>query len=476
VNLGDPTALTLRQAASALAERRLSAEALVDACIDRVERLQPKLNCFIRTTADQARAKARTADLAVKAGHITGPLHGVPLAHKDMFYRVGEVCSCGSKIRADFVPNRTATVLKRLDAAGGIELGRLNMAEFAMGPTGHNDYFGRCRNPWNPDYITGGSSSGSGAAVAAGLVFGALGSDTGGSVRLPAAACGVVGIKPTLGRVSRYGAMPLSQSLDCVGVLARSVGDCARLLSIIAGADSNDGLASRHPVPDYEQGLDQAADTRSLAGMTIGVPDRYYYDGIDNEVSELLAASRSALENRGATIVDVPVGDHGAVNDLSDAILWPEGATLHLPWLRDRPRDYAPQTRARLLVGLAVPATLYAEAVRARTHLLETLLQRTFSKCDVLHVPVLKRPVPTAAETDVGGGAAMHETLGQIVASTRPFNYFGLPALSVPIGITRNGLPQAMQLVARPFREDLLFYAGAAYEAAVGKHAERPSL
>jgi aspartyl-tRNA(Asn)/glutamyl-tRNA(Gln) amidotransferase subunit A len=201
--VNDPTALTLREAAVAISQGRLRAEALIDACLDRVERLQPTLNCFIRMTADQARAKARAADLAVKSGRSLGPLHGLPLAHKDMFYRAGEVCSCGSKIRADFVPDHTATVLTRLDAAGGIELGRLNMAEFAMGPTGHNDHFGRCRNPWNTDHITGGSSSGSGAAVAADLVFGALGSDTGGSVRLPAAACGVVGIKPTLGRVSR---------------------------------------------------------------------------------------------------------------------------------------------------------------------------------------------------------------------------------------------------------------------------------
>jgi aspartyl-tRNA(Asn)/glutamyl-tRNA(Gln) amidotransferase subunit A len=474
--VNDPTALTLREAAVAISQGRLRAEALIDACLDRVERLQPTLNCFIRMTADQARAKARAADLAVKSGRSLGPLHGLPLAHKDMFYRAGEVCSCGSKIRADFVPDHTATVLTRLDAAGGIELGRLNMAEFAMGPTGHNDHFGRCRNPWNTDHITGGSSSGSGAAVAADLVFGALGSDTGGSVRLPAAACGVVGIKPTLGRVSRYGTMPLSHSLDCIGVLARNVGDCARLLSVIAGADAQDGMASRLPAPNYESGLDAAADAGSLAGLRVGVPNRYYFDGIDREVADLLAASRTILEKRGAKIIDVPVGDHGAINDLSNAILWPEGAGLHLQWLRDRPQDYAEQSRARLLVGLGVPATLYVEAVRARAPLLEEFLSETFSKCDVLHVPVLKRSVPTAAETDVGGSAGMAAVLGQIVANTRPFNYLGLPGLSVPIGFTRNGLPQAMQLVARPFREDLLFRVGAAYEAGSGRRAERPLL
>jgi aspartyl-tRNA(Asn)/glutamyl-tRNA(Gln) amidotransferase subunit A len=465
----DPTTLTLRRAAGAIAQGRLHAEELVEANLDRIQRSQPKLNCFIRTTAEAARTGARAADAAVKAGRSLGPLHGIPLAHKDMFYRAGEVCSCGSKIRADFVPDHTATVLTRLGDAGGIDLGRLNMAEFAMGPTGHNEHYGRCRNPWNPDYITGGSSSGSGAAVAAGLVFAALGSDTGGSVRLPAAACGVVGIKPTLGRVSRHGTMPLSHSLDCIGVLARSVGDCARLLSVIAGADDCDGAASRQAVPDYERDLDDAATAGALAGTRIGVPDRYYCDGIDDEVAQLLAASRAVLEKRGAKIVDVPVGDHGAVNDLSNAVLWPEAATLHLPWLRDRPLDYAPQSRARLLVGLGVPATLYMEAVRARAQLLNELLRQTFSSCDVLHVPVLRRPVPTAKETDVGGGADMAKVLGQIVANTRPFNFFGLPALSVPIGLTRNGLPQAMQLVARPFCEQLLFRVGTAYEAAAGR-------
>jgi aspartyl-tRNA(Asn)/glutamyl-tRNA(Gln) amidotransferase subunit A len=472
----DLTALTLRDAASAIADGKLRAEALVEACLDRVERWQPVLNCFIRVAAEAARTQARAADAELKAGRTRGPLHGVPLAHKDMFYRAGEICTCGSKIRADFLPDHTATVLTRLDAAGAIELGRLNMAEFAMGPTGHNDHFGRCRNPWNPDYITGGSSSGSGAAVTAGLVFGALGSDTGGSVRLPAAACGVVGIKPTLGCVSRYGTMPLSHSLDCIGVLARTVGDCARLLAVIAGRDARDGMSSRRSAPDYERGLGEAGSPGSLAGLTIGVPDRYYFDGIDPEVADLLAASRTVLEKCGAKIVDVPVGDHGAISDLSNAILWPEAADLHLPWLRERAQDYAKQSRARLLVGLSVPATLYAAAVRMRATLLDEVLRETFAGCDVLHVPVLKRPVPTAAETDVGGGAAMQEVLGQIVANTRPFNYLGLPGLSVPIGFTRNGLPQAMQLVGRPFREDLLFRVGAAYEAATGGAAARPPL
>ena len=217
--------------------------------------------------------------------------------------------------------------------------------------------------------------------------------------------CGIAGIKPTLGRVSRYGAMPLSQSLDCIGVLARSVGDCARLLSVIAGADDRDGMSSRQPVEDYERGLEDAAGSGALAGVTIGVPDRYYYDGIDPEVAELLAASRALLEKRGAQIVDVPVGDHGMINDLANAVVMAGGADLHLPWLRERPQDYSPQVRARLLAGVGLPATLYLQALQARSRLLDEVLRETFAKCDVLHIPVLKRPVPTAAETDVGGVA-----------------------------------------------------------------------
>jgi aspartyl-tRNA(Asn)/glutamyl-tRNA(Gln) amidotransferase subunit A len=472
----DPAVQTLREAATAIARGTLRAEALLEACLDRVARAQPKLNCFIRLTTDTARQAARAADAAVKARRTLAPLHGIPLAHKDMFYRAGEVCSCGSKIRADFLPDRTATVLARLDAAGALDLGRLNMAEFAMGPTGHNDHFGRCRNPWNLDYISGGSSSGSGAVVAAGLVFGALGSDTGGSVRLPAAACGIVGIKPTFGRVSRYGCMPLSHSLDCIGVLARSVGDCARLFSVIAGADVHDAMSAAVAAPDYERGLDEASQPGALGGVTVGIPDRHYYEGVNDEVGTLLAASRAVLEARGAKIVDVEIGDHGAISDLSSAVLWSEALDLHLPWLRARPQDYAAQTRARLLVGLGVPAALYLGAVRARTRLLEELLRGALAKCDVLHVPVLKRSVPTAAETDVGGSAAMGDVLGQIVANTRPLNYLGLPALSVPIGFTGNGLPQAMQLVARPFREHLLFRIGAAYEAASRRPASLPPL
>jgi aspartyl-tRNA(Asn)/glutamyl-tRNA(Gln) amidotransferase subunit A len=300
------------------------------------------------------------------------------------------------------------------------------------------------------------------------LVFGALGSDTGGSARLPAAACGVVGLKPTQGRVSRYGTLPLSHSLDCIGILARSVGDCARLLSVVAGADPKDRASSAAPVLDYERALARADEPQALGGVRFGIPSRYYFDGVDPEVAALIDTSRRILEAKGAKFVEVAVGDHASVNDLSNAVLLPEVAAIHRPWLRERPGDYSPQVRARMLVGFGVPATLYVEALRARAQLLDELLHGAYADCDVLFTPVMKRAVPTAAESDVGGGARMQQVLGQIAANTRPINYFGLPAISVPIGLTQNGLPQGMQLIGRPFREDLLLRIGAAYEAAAG--------
>src|SRR5579859_4130641 len=231
--------------AAAIRARKISAREATQACLAALEAAQPRLNTAIRFDAEDALAAADAADRALARGQPAGPLHGVPLAHKDMFYRKGKVATCGSKIRRDFVADKTATVLQRLDAAGALQLAALNMAEFAYGPSGHNEHFGHCRNPWAPDHITGGSSSGSGAAVAARLVFGALGSDTGGSIRLPASICGVTGLKTTYGRVSRAGAMPLSFSLDTVGPLTRSARDAARFLKVIAGHDPKDPTSSR---------------------------------------------------------------------------------------------------------------------------------------------------------------------------------------------------------------------------------------
>ena len=460
--MADAAELTLVEAAEAVRAGRISARELAEACLARIERLQPTLNAFISVDAEGALAAADAADAARARGEGLGPLHGVPLAHKDMYYRAGKISTCGAKIRKEFRPDYTATAIERLERAGALHLGGLNMSEFAFGPTGHNAHFGPARNPWNPEHVTGGSSSGSGSAVAGRLAYGALGSETGGSIRLPAAFCGLAGIKPTQGRVSRYGAMGLSFSLDCVGPLARTVRDCARLLAVVAGRDDNDPTSSTMPVPDYEA----ATVGAEVRGLRVGVPKSYYYEGVAEEVNSLLQASLRRLSELGAEIVEVDIPDQDRLSDLMNVVMGPEAATLHGAWLKERPEDYGAQVRARIEPGLAVPATWYLHALQIRPEMTRRFVEAAFGRCDVLHAPVLNMPVPTIAETDVKDSAEFPTVLARMTRCTRPINYLGLPSLSVPAGFTGNGLPTAFQLIGPPFAEALLFRIGAAYEAA----------
>src|SRR5688572_2537491 len=269
----EPALMSLTAVAKAIAAKTVSSREVTKSCLDRVAQWQPRLYAFMAIETDKALAAADAADAALAKGKSAGVLHGVPLAHKDMYYDEGHVVTCGSKIRKDYVATTTSTALQRLKDAGTVRLGSLQMVEFAYGPTGHNPHYGAVRNPWNVDHITGGSSSGSGSAVAARLTFAALGSDTGGSIRLPAHFCGVTGLKTTVGRVSRAGAMPLSQSLDTVGPLAQTAEDCALLLSLMAGADPEDPTAIAGSLPDY-----MAATRESIKGLTIGVPTAFYVD------------------------------------------------------------------------------------------------------------------------------------------------------------------------------------------------------
>src|SRR6266702_5514725 len=287
----EPALMSLRSVAKAIAEKRFSSREATQSCLDRIAQWQPRLNAFMAIEAEAALAAADAADAALAKGSKRGVLHGVPLAHKDMYYEAGKVVTCGSKIRRDFVATTISTALQRLKDAGTIRLGSLQMAEFAYGPTGHNSHYGSVHNPWSVDHITGGSSSGSGSAVAARLTFAALGSDTGGSIRMPAHFCGVTGLKTTVGRVSRAGAMPLSQSLDTVGPLARTAADCAMLLALMAGTDPEDLTASVTPVADY-----MAATRGSMKGLRIGVPTAFYGDDLDPEVARVLDETIATLK------------------------------------------------------------------------------------------------------------------------------------------------------------------------------------
>ncbi|WP_158668369.1 amidase, partial [Bradyrhizobium guangdongense] len=312
----EPASMTLAEVARAIAMKHLSSHEVTRALLHRIAQWQPHLNAFMSIEAEAALKAADAADAELAKGNVRGPLHGVPLAHKDMYYDAGHVATCGSLIRRDFVPTVTSTALQRLKDAGQVRLGTLHLAEFAYGPTGHNAHYGPVRNPWNVAHITGGSSSGSGSAVAARLTYAALGSDTGGSIRMPAHFCGITGLKTTVGRVSRAGAMPLSQSLDTVGPLARTAEDCALLLALMAGPDPADSTCSHEPLSDYV-----AATKGSLGGLRIGVPTSFYVDDLDSEVARVLDETIAVLEREGADIVKVELPDQRQLSSASQLVL-----------------------------------------------------------------------------------------------------------------------------------------------------------
>ncbi len=469
--MNDLAKLTLIEAATAVRRRKVSSVELTRACLEQARRVQPKLNCFIAIEEEDALKAARRADRLLARGARVGPLHGVPLAHKDMYYRAGKVSTCGSKILKDYRPAVTATVIERLECAGAIWLGNLNMSEFAANPTGHNDHWGHCRNPWNPEHITGGSSSGSGSAVGARACFGALGSDTGGSIRLPAAACGVVGLKPTHGRVSRYGVMPRSWSQDTVGPLARTVADCARVMRVIAGADPKDTTCSTQPVPNYEKALDGP-----IKGLRIGLPTNFYYEGTTEDVRRLMETSLAVLSSLGARVVEVEVPDPALLFQLSNAVTISEAAVIHGRWIRERPQDYSMYVRSRIEPGLSIPATAYLEAQNLRTRYLDEFMRTVFSKVDVMHTPVMVLPPPTIAETEPRMAGDVQAVVGRISRNTRPTSYLGLPGLSVPAGFSGKGLPVAFQLCGPPFSEALLFKVAHLYQRETDWHARVPDL
>lgn len=464
----EPALLSLSEVAQAIAQKRCSSREVTQSCLDRIAQWQPRLNAFMAVEAEAALAAADAADAALARGERRGALHGLPLAHKDMYYDAGRVVTCGSKIRREFVAMTTSTALQRLKEAGTIRLGSLQMAEFAYGPTGHNAHYGPVHNPWAVDHITGGSSSGSGAAVAARLTFAALGSDTGGSIRMPAHFCGVTGLKTTYGRISRAGAMPLSQSLDTVGPLARSAEDCALLLGLMAGEDPEDPTAIAGPVPDY------AAATRgSIKGLSIGIPSAFYVDDLDPEVARILDETTAVLKREGADIVQVELPDQRQLSAACQIVLAAEAAAFHKRWLIERPPDYGPQVLMRLQNGLAIPAVLYLEAMRWRGAALSAHLAAV-AGVDAVIAPVAPVAAPTIAESDVGNSPDAESVIQRLTRFTRPINYLGLPSLSIPAGFTRNGLPVGMQLIGRSFDEAMLLRIGAAFQRATDFHDRMP--
>lgn len=460
-------AFTLAEIASAIRARKASSVEVTRALLARIDSWQPVLNAFVRLEGEEAVAAAVAADAALASGRAKGRLHGVPLAHKDMYYVAGKLAECGSKVREGFVAPATSTALARLDKAGTIRLGALHMSEFAYGPTGHNAHLGPARNPWDPTRITGGSSSGSGAAVAARLVYAALGSDTGGSIRLPAHFCGVTGLKPTYGRVSRANAMPLSFSLDSVGPLARTAEDCALIMAEIAGPDPHDATTAQAPPWD-------AHKTEPASDFTIGIPSTFYTEDLHTEVASAFENALSTLRELGVKLVSVTLPDQTAINAAALIVLAVEATSAHAPWLRTHGDDYGPQVRARLENGLAFSGVEYLDALRWRAPALAEHLA-AIRDVDAIVAPVANSTAPTIAETDVGAGTGAELAIQKITRFMRLANYLGLPSLALPAGLSKSNLPIGIQLIGRPFGDEALIALGRAFQAATDYHGKIPS-
>ena len=454
-----------------IAARQVSPVEVTRECLERVARLDGKIRSFITVDAEGALATARELEAELSAGLSRGPFHGIPLAYKDLCHVRGLPTSCGTVTREYFTSEHECTAVCRLREGGAVTLGKLNMTELALGPFGDNAHHGDVQNPWRPGHVAGGSSSGSAAAVAAGFVLGTLGSDTGGSIRLPAACCGVVGLKPTYGRVSRAGVMPLSWSLDHIGPLARTVADAALVLGMIAGHDPHDATSSRRGVPYYERLLDTPVD-----GLRVGLPENYFFDGLDGAMDAAVRAAARVLEGLGAEVVTTRVPDPRPVVDVSNVIARAESCAIHARIVRERPHELQPAVRARLEVGFHISAHDYLQALRLRARYARDFVAQVFAGLDALLAPVIPEPAPPLETVKAGTVEEIVSRMGRFSRLTRPFNGLGLPALSVPCGFSGDGRPLAVQIVGRPFDEATVLRLGHAYERATDWGARRPAL
>ena len=450
---------TIATLARAIAARKISPVEATQEHLARIERLDGRIRAFITVDAEGALATARALEAELVAGRSRGPLHGVPLAHKDLCHVPGLPTSCGTLTREYFTSPFECTAVARLREAGAVLLGKLNMAELAMGPFGDNAHHGDVQNPRREGHCAGGSSSGSAAAVAAGFALAALGSDTGGSIRLPAACCGVVGLKPTYGRVSRAGAMPLSWSLDHMGPLTRTVADAATVLGIIAGYDPRDATSSRRGVPYYERTLEMP-----IAGLRVGVAENYYFDGITDEMAGAVHAALRAIEGLGAVVTQVRLPDPQPLVDVSNVISRSESATIHSRVLRDRPHELQAAVRARLDTGFHISAHDYLQALRLRGRFTRAFVREVFGEVDLLVLPVIPEPAPALEAVKAGTADEIVARMGRFSRLTRPFNGLGLPALALPCGALSDSRPLALQIVGRPFDEARVLRLGHAYQ------------
>ncbi len=451
----------IAELAPRIAAGEVSPLALTEATLARIEAQNEALNAFMTVTVAQALEAARAAEAEIARGRVRGPLHGVPLAVKDLFATNGVRTTGGSKLLDDWVPEHDAAAVERLEAAGAVLLGKTGMHELAYGTTSNNAHYGPVRNPWDRACHPGGSSGGSAAAVAAGLAFGALGSDTGCSIRQPAACCGIVGLKPTFGRVSKFGALPLSWSMDHVGPMTRSVADAALMLQVLAGPDPRDPNCVDRAVPDYSKAL-----TGDIGGTRIALARGFFFADCDPEVAAAVEAAADALGGLGARVEDVELPEMETAYLVGGVTIACEAAAYHAKSLRERPEAFSEELRANLELGGFYSAVDYLQAQRLRRRITETILH-AMASFDAVLTPTSPVPATPLDDTPPGHGALRHR-------NTIPFNLTGLPAISLPCGVTRAGLPIGLQIAGRAFDEAGILRIAQAYEAATEWRARRP--
>ena len=452
---------SLADLARAFREGRLSPVEVVGALLERIEAADKDLNSFITVTGERALEEAARAEEEMVAGHYRGPLHGVPLGLKDLIYTEGVRTTMGSAFFKGYVPDYSATVALRLQEAGAVLVGKTNTHEFAYGPTGDRSYFGPTRNPHDTSRISGGSSGGSAAAVAANLLYGSLGSDTAGSVRIPSALCGVVGMKPTFGRVSKHGVFPLSWTLDHVGPITRTVEDNAIILSVIAGHDPQDPYSANEPAEDFARDLG-----RGIQGTTVGVPKDFYFEHVEDEVGERVRGAIEVFIALGTEVREVGLPSLWETLKAQRYILAADAYAVHEERLKSAPERFDEEVRERLMEGEGLKAHRYASA-RQRKLGAKGEFERVLGGVDLLLAPTVPIAATLVDQREVDIAGYEEPVRSAVTRLTGPANLIGFPSLSVPCGFTESGLPVGMQLIGRPFEEATLYRFGHAYEGAV---------
>jgi aspartyl-tRNA(Asn)/glutamyl-tRNA(Gln) amidotransferase subunit A len=457
----DATWLSLNEASRLIRDKKISPVDLTQGCLNRIDRLNPRLNAFITVTAESALAQAREAETEIQRGHWRGPLHGIPIALKDLFDTAGVPTTAASDLFKDRVPTEDCEIVRRLKVAGAVLLGKLNMHEFAYGGSSVISYYGPVHNPWSLDHEAGGSSSGSAVAMAAGLCYGAVGSDTGGSIRQPSAYCGTVGLKPTYGRVSTRGVIPLSWLYDHVGPMTRTVEDAAAMLQVLAGYDPEDANSADAPVPDYTSALRQNGQLR------VGVPRAYFYEKLHPEIESAMHAALAVIRKIASNVRDIEMP---ASNDTT--ILRAEAYAYHAENVKKNPELYQPETLKRIRAGEDVSTATYIQARRQVEQYRHTI-RKVFETVDLLVTPTTPVPPFTISELLADMDDLRTKEI-LTLRNTRPFNILGLPSISLPCGFTRGGLPIGLQISGAPWAEGNVLRLAHAYEQQTDWHKKRP--